>query len=43
MIFQLYESISLTQLWQVKGHIFVNYMIIQLYESISAKISILAA
>ena len=33
----------LTQLWQVKGQIFGNYMIFQLYESISAKLSIVAA
>ena len=33
----------LTQLWQVKGQIFGNSLIFQLYESISAKISIVAA
>ena len=33
----------LTQLWQVKGQIFGNSMIFQIYESISAKLSILAA
>ena len=33
----------LTQLWQVKGQIFGNSMIFQLYESISAKLSIIAA
>ena len=33
----------LTQLWQVKGKIFGNSIIFQLYESISAKLSILAA
>ena len=33
----------LTQLWQVKGQIFGNSMIFQLYESISAKLSIVAA
>ena len=33
----------LTQLWQVKGQIFGNSMIFQLHESISAKLSILAA
>ena len=33
----------LTQLWQVKGHIFGYSMIFQLYESISAKLSIVAA
>ena len=33
----------LTQLWQVKGQIFRNSMIFQLYESISAKLSIVAA
>ena len=32
----------LTQLWQVKGQIFGNSMIFQLYESISAKLSIVA-
>ena len=32
-----------TQLWQVKGQIFGNSMIFQLYESISAKLSIVAA
>ena len=34
---------NLTQLWQVKGQIFGNFMIFQLYESISAKLSIVAA
>ena len=34
---------NLTQLWQVKGQIFGNYMIFQLYESISAKLSIVEA
>ena len=33
----------LTQLWQVKGQIFGNSMLFQLYESISAKLSIVAA
>ena len=33
----------LTQLWQVKGQIFGNSLIFQLYESISAKLSIVAA
>ena len=33
----------LTQLWQVKGQIFGNSMIFQLHESISAKLSIVAA
>ena len=33
----------LTQLWQVKCQIFGNSMIFQLYESISAKLSIVAA
>ena len=33
----------LTQLWQVRGQIFGNSMIFQLYESISAKLSIVAA
>ena len=33
----------LTQLWQVKGQIFGNSMIFQLYESISAKLSTVAA
>ena len=33
----------LTQLWQVNGQIFGNSMIFQLYESISAKPSIVAA
>ena len=33
----------LTQLWQVKDQIFGNYIIFQLYESISVKLSILAA
>ena len=33
----------LTQLWQVKGQIFRNSMIFQLYESISAKLSMVAA
>ena len=33
----------LTQLWQVKGQIFGNYMVFQLYESISAKLSVVAA
>ena len=33
----------LTQLWQVKGQIFGNSMIFQLNESISAKLSIVAA
>ena len=33
----------LTQLWQVKGQIFGNSMDFQIYESISAKLSIVAA
>ena len=33
----------LTQLWQVKGQIFGNSELFQLYESISAKLSIVAA
>ena len=33
----------LTQLWQVKGQIFGNSVIFQLYESTSAKLSIVAA
>ena len=33
----------LTQLWQVKCQMFRNSMIFQLYESISAKLSIVAA
>ena len=33
----------LTQLWHVKGQIFGNFMIFQLYESISAKLLIVAA
>ena len=33
----------LTQLWQVKGQIFVNSMIFQLHESIASKLSIVAA
>ena len=33
----------LTQLWQAKGQIFGNSMIFQIYESISAKLSIVAA
>ena len=33
----------LIQLWQAKGQIFGNSMIFQLYESISAKLSIVAA
>ena len=33
----------LTHLWQVKGQIFGNFMIFHLYESISAKLSIVAA
>ena len=33
----------LTQLMQVKGQIFENSMLFQLYESISAKLSIVAA
>ena len=33
----------LTQLWQVKGQIFGNYIIFQLHEAISAKLSIVAA
>ena len=33
----------LTQLWQVKGQIFRNSMIFQLYESISPKLLIVAA
>ena len=33
----------LTQLWQVKGQIFGNSMIFQFYESIAAKLSIVAA
>ena len=33
----------LTKLWQVKGQIFGNSMICQLYESISAKLSTVAA
>ena len=33
----------LTHLWQVKGQIFGNSIIFQLYESISAKLSIIAA
>ena len=33
----------LTQLWQVKGQIFGNSMIFHLYESISAKLSTVAA
>ena len=32
-----------TKLWQVKGQIFGNSMIFQLYEYISAKLSIVAA
>ena len=32
----------LTQLWQVKSQIFGNYMMFHLYESISAKLSIVA-
>ena len=33
----------LIQLWQVKDQIFGNYMIFQLYESISSKLSIVTA
>ena len=33
----------LTQLWQVKGQIFVNSMIFQLHESMASKLSIVAA
>ena len=33
----------LTELWQVKRQIFVNSIIFQIYESISAKLSIVAA
>ena len=33
----------LTQLWQVKGQIVGNFMIFQLYESISATLSIVVA
>ena len=33
----------LTELWKMKGQIFGNFMIFQLYESIAAKLSIIAA
>ena len=39
----LVQGQYLIQLWQVKGQIFGNSMIFQLHESISAKLSIVAA
>ena len=33
----------LTQLWQVKGQIFANFMIFQLHESMASQLSIVAA
>ena len=43
VVLVLVLSQYLTQLWQVKGQIFGNSMIFQLHESISAKLSIVAA